>query len=180
MPEDAKNTEETTEELVEETVALIPQVEAAREVLEPLSTSTTASGTKLLYVAVSLDQLNEATEAIVGSGLGYLISITPVDLGVEENQFEVLYHFGVGPGVVTIRITIPRDEPVIPSVCEQVPSATYYERELMEMFGIDVTDTPNRTRLYLPDQWPQGIYPMRKDYVPRSERQLPESKKDKV
>ena len=34
----------------------------------------------------------------------------------------------------------------------------------MEMFGVTVVDTPNPDRLFLPDEWPAGVYPLRKDF----------------
>ena len=54
--------------------------------------------------------------------------------------------------------------PGVPSVCAIIPSASFFERELIEMFGITVDGTPNRDRLFLPDDWPQGVYPLRKDF----------------
>jgi Ni,Fe-hydrogenase III component G len=38
-----------------------------------------------------------------------------------------------------------------------------FERELAEMFGILVFGIPNSYALYLPDDWEQGVYPLRKD-----------------
>ena len=35
----------------------------------------------------------------------------------------------------------------------------------MEMFGVVVDGTPNPSRLFLPDDWPDGVYPLRKDAV---------------
>jgi len=53
----------------------------------------------------------------------------------------------------------------IPSVCSICPGATFFERELGEMFGIHVIGTPNPDRLFLPDQWPTNAPPLRKDFV---------------
>jgi Ni,Fe-hydrogenase III component G len=32
------------------------------------------------------------------------------------------------------------------------------------MFGITVAGAPDSSRLFLPDQWPEGSYPLRKDF----------------
>jgi NADH-quinone oxidoreductase subunit D len=37
------------------------------------------------------------------------------------------------------------------------------------MFGVDVVGTPNPDRLFLPDDWPDGVYPLRKDCHPAQE-----------
>jgi Ni,Fe-hydrogenase III component G len=34
------------------------------------------------------------------------------------------------------------------------------------MFGNTVAGTPNTARLFLPDEWPDGVYPLRKDFQP--------------
>ena len=43
-----------------------------------------------------------------------------------------------------------------------------FERELSEMFGVTVVGIPNPERLYLPDDWPEGVYPLRKDFERRA------------
>ncbi|MCX7976926.1 MAG: NADH-quinone oxidoreductase subunit C, partial [Bellilinea sp.] len=55
---------------------------------------------------------------------------------------------------------------VLPSICPLIPSATLGERELMEMFGVKVEGTPDTSRLILADSWPEGVYPLRKSFVP--------------
>jgi Ni,Fe-hydrogenase III component G len=45
-----------------------------------------------------------------------------------------------------------------------VPTATLYERELQEMFGFVIEETPVPDRLVLPDDWPAGVYPLRKSF----------------
>jgi Ni,Fe-hydrogenase III component G len=57
---------------------------------------------------------------------------------------------------------------VIPTVCNLIPSAIFFERELIEMFGITVEGTPNTDHLFLPDEWPEGVYPLRKDFQPNA------------
>jgi len=81
-----------------------------------------------------------------------------------EGQIEVLYQFCEGPCILTLRVTVPYSQPVIPSVCGLIPPATLYEREMIEMFGVEITNTPSTARLLLPDDWPDGVYPLRKSF----------------
>jgi len=39
----------------------------------------------------------------------------------------------------------------------------FYERELLEMFGVAVTGLADTSHLFLPDGWPDGVYPLLKD-----------------
>jgi membrane-bound hydrogenase subunit beta len=91
----------------------------------------------------------------------HLATISGVDLG--EN-FEVIYHLSNSFTTVNLRILTPRSEPKIPSVCAVIPGAILYERELQDMFGMVVENIPDKRRLLLCDEWPEGQYPLRKDW----------------
>jgi Ni,Fe-hydrogenase III component G len=91
----------------------------------------------------------------------HLATISGVDLG--EN-FEVIYHLSNETTSVNLRTLTPRSEPKIPSVCALIPGAILYERELQDMFGLVVEGIPDPRRLLLCDDWPQGQYPLRKDW----------------
>jgi len=99
--------------------------------------------------------------------LGYLAAITGLDMGVEDGNLEVLYHFCVGPVIINIRLQVPKISANVPSLCEIIPNAEAFERELSEMFGVTVTGLRNPERLYLPDDWNEDLYPMRKDFNPQ-------------
>jgi Ni,Fe-hydrogenase III component G len=78
---------------------------------------------------------------------------------------EVLYHFCHGAAMGTLRLTLPYSHPVILSICDLIPSAVIFERETIELFGVEIVDTPSREHLLLPDDWPDGVYPMRKSFT---------------
>lgn len=117
-------------------------------------------------LAITADELVPAVTLLQEAWWGYLAAITGLDEGAAANQITILYHFVNGPAILTLRVSVPHNQPVVPSLCAIIPSASFYERELHEMFGVTVTDTPNTDYLFLPDEWPKGIYPMRKDYQP--------------
>jgi NADH:ubiquinone oxidoreductase subunit C len=96
--------------------------------------------------------------------LGYLSTITGLDPGVDSGHLELLYHFCPGPAVINLRLTIPRDGARVPTLTEIIPSAESAEREVREMFGITFDGLRNADPLYLPDDWPAGVYPLRKDF----------------
>jgi Ni,Fe-hydrogenase III component G len=133
------------------------------------ATETSRSGTKQLDVKVK--ELKELVPIIVAlrvKRLGYLSAIVCLDLGPEANEMEVLYHFCPGDAVIALRVRIPRLNASLPSLCEVIPGAESFERELSEMFGIEMIGLNTPDRLYLPDDWPDGIYPMRKDFDPKT------------
>ena len=91
-------------------------------------------------------------------------AITGLD-DIKANEIEVLYHFCHRAAVATLRVRIPRDKASLPSICSIKAGATFFERELSEMFGIEILGSPNSDRLFLPDEWPTDQPPLRKDYV---------------
>ncbi len=52
----------------------------------------------------------------------------------------------------------------IPSITPEIKGANWAEREAMDMLGIEFEGHPEPRRLILPDDWPEGVYPLRKDF----------------
>jgi NADH:ubiquinone oxidoreductase subunit C len=122
----------------------------------------------VLDIDVTTVDLLAVIAALLDNDWGYLATITGVDLGIEAGEIEVLYHFCNGAAVVTLSVKVPRDNAVVPSICSIMPAASFYERELLEMLGVTITNTPNTAHLFLPDNWPDNVYPLRKDFVMHS------------
>ena len=137
----------------------------AERLLEDHAGAFTRPEPNRLDAVVEPGSLVRAARMLVNTAWGYLAAVTGLDLGVEAGEFEVLYHFCAGEAVVTLRVRVPRTDGAVPSLWEVVPSAGFYERELAEMFGIIVAGMPDDSHLFLPDQWPEGAYPLRKDFV---------------
>ena len=83
-----------------------------------------------------------------------------------DNCFEVLYHYSYDQTgcVINLKAFIRnRQNPVIESITPFLPAAEWIEREIHDLYGIDFKNHPRLERLILADDWPQGIYPMRKE-----------------
>jgi Ni,Fe-hydrogenase III component G len=139
------------------------QLLAAAALLVEWTVLTTEPAPTRLDIHLRAESLLPAVAALHINEWGYLAAITGLDLGVESGKFEVLYHFCCGADTLTLRIALDRASPEISSVCGVIPSASFFERELGEMFGITVMGTPTAAHLFLPDNWPEGVYPLRKD-----------------
>jgi Ni,Fe-hydrogenase III component G len=68
-----------------------------------------------------------------------------------------------GEKVVVLQVRIDREKPEVPTLAEIVPGAIVYERELKDLFGINPVGHPDIRRQALPEEWPEGVYPLRKD-----------------
>ena len=136
----------------------------AEALLQMWTTESETPEPDRLDVWIAATNLTHAVKALQDAEWGYLSALTGLDLGPEAGRLEALYHFCEGPAVLTLRVKLGRDEPTVPTVCGIIPSASFFERELIEMFGVIVEGTPNTEHLFLPDDWPDGVYPLRKDF----------------
>jgi len=69
--------------------------------------------------------------------------------------------------LLILRESVPKANPVVKSVVEQYPSIMLHERELVDLFGVVVEGLPEGLHYPLPDGWPEGSYPMRKEWDPK-------------
>jgi len=83
----------------------------------------------------------------------------------EGENFAAKYHLTDDKGIVfDLKTYIPKTNPVIKTVSDIISGGLLYERELVDMFGIKVEGLPEGERYPLPDGWPEGQYPLRKDW----------------
>ena len=91
------------------------------------------------------------------------VIITGIDA---DNCFELLYHYSYDQTgcVITIKsIVRDREQPQVESITPLLPAAEWIEREIHDVLGIDFRNHPNLKRLILADDWPEGVYPLRKE-----------------
>jgi Ni,Fe-hydrogenase III component G len=69
-----------------------------------------------------------------------------------------------GEKVVILQVRMDHDKPEVPSLATMIPGAIVYERELKDMFGINPVGHPDLRRQAVPEDWPEGVYPLRKDW----------------
>ena len=96
----------------------------------------------------------------------YLSHITGADYLNEDREprFEVVYelHSIDKNHSIRIRVGLEEEDPTVPTVSDLWKGALYPERELFDMFGFNVTEHPNLSRLIMPEEWEGN--PLRKDY----------------
>ena len=66
--------------------------------------------------------------------------------------------------LLIIKITLDESKMEICSITERIPAAALYEREMQDLFGIVPLGHPDAKRLVLHGNWPEGEFPLRKEY----------------
>ncbi|MBN2019177.1 MAG: NADH-quinone oxidoreductase subunit C [Sedimentisphaerales bacterium] len=90
-----------------------------------------------------------------------------------DDYFEVLYHYAydeIGCMVTLKALIRDRENPAIESIAPFLPGAEWIEREMHDLMGIEFRNHPDMRRLILSDDWPVGVYPLRKDAKKPAER----------
>jgi NADH-quinone oxidoreductase subunit C len=89
--------------------------------------------------------------------------------GIDDfDGLEILYHFAYDASgiIVTVRAVLKdKDSPHIDTITDVTKAAWWIEREIHELFGIEFDGNADMRPLLLPDDWPKGVYPLRKNFV---------------
>ena len=118
---------------------------------------------KRVYLEVDADVIPETARLMFVDLGARLQTASGVDA---PRAIEILYHWAFDSLglVVTVRTHVDRDQPEIASITPICPAAEWIEREMWELLGINFTDHPDLRHLVLIDDWPEGKYPLRRDY----------------
>jgi NADH-quinone oxidoreductase subunit C len=96
-------------------------------------------------------------------GFDRLTAITGVDWWPRSPRFEVIYFLHSLPHNLRLRMAVRLKEgESVESLCQVWRSANWYEREVIDLFGITFRNHPNPERIMMPADW-EG-HPLRKDY----------------
>ena len=121
------------------------------------------------WIAVPAAHLGEVCLALRDEPefeFNYLRCLSGVDRG---DRMEVVYHLVSlrRRHSVAIKVELDRDAASVDSVQDIWRSANWYEREAMDLLGIQFVGHPNLIRLMMPPDWVG--HPLRKDYQEQPE-----------
>ena len=115
-----------------------------------------------VWLEVQADRLPEFVKFMkTEMGHDHLATITGFDGG---ETLGANYHLTDTHDMVTVRARSPRANPHLPTVTGVFPGAVPYERELEDLFGIKIDGLAPGRRYPLPDDFPAGQHPLRKDW----------------
>jgi membrane-bound hydrogenase subunit beta len=121
---------------------------------------------KQVWIHLSREALIPALKRLVAIHFPHVSVIAFADVG---EAVELMYHFYIYWSVpheeilVTFTVSLSKTDLKVPTITGILPGALTSEREKQEMLGIEVVDIPDARRLFLPEDFPLGVYPWRKD-----------------
>ncbi len=128
---------------------------------ENVETSRDKNGLNVICKGDHLEVFNVLVEKYTD---WHLTTITCVD-DLENKKFDLIYHLLLEYILpVNVVIYVDREKAELDSVTKILPAANIYEREIFDLFGIKFKGHPFLKRLLLHDNWPDGQYPLRKDF----------------
>ena len=97
-------------------------------------------------------------------GFNRASSVTALDWYPQEPRFEIVYllHSIRNNARLRLKCRLSGGDPTIDSVTCVWSGANWYEREVLDLFGITFTNHPDPRRIMMPDDW-EG-HPLRKDF----------------
>jgi formate hydrogenlyase subunit 5 len=145
-------------------------VQALRSKFGPAILEESWQTSDQVTLTVKLNSLPEVVEEIYYRQGGWLSTVVGNDERNLNGHYAVYYVLSVENGEdpsknlwMTVKALVPSHKPEFPSVTPRVPAAVWYEREVRDMFGLEPVGLPDKRRLVLPDDWPDQLYPLRKD-----------------
>ncbi len=120
-----------------------------------------------LYVEVDPTALVQAAQLLQDDLKARFIVTAATDRRETAGGFAVTHFFSLDPEQVFVGLTMmaPEGNEVAPSITPVVPAANWAERECQDLIGVKMQGHPDPRRLVVADDWPEGVYPLRKDFA---------------
>lgn len=128
--------------------------------------SSTASNINEQYLEVNPQSILDIC-TFINIELGcQLVSMFASDERTLAGKYVIYYTFADRQSgqLLIIKTMHGQDNMTFKSICSRVHTAALYEREIKDMFGLIPLDHPDPRRLVFHSNWPEGHFPLRKDF----------------
>jgi Ni,Fe-hydrogenase III large subunit/Ni,Fe-hydrogenase III component G len=118
-----------------------------------------------LFLTMTREKMPDAADYIFNGIKGRLILAGGTDKNQINGTYEVIYIFSLDRDnmFVSLKELVDPADPRVPSLTNIIPGADWHEREFRDMLGIVPENHPDPRRLVVSDDWPEDIFPLRKD-----------------
>jgi len=134
----------------------------------------------MLIASVPKEMLLEAVRHIRDDLGGRFITSCGADMRTLVGCYRVsqLFALDADKTFLVLYSDIDPADPTISTITELIPGANWAEREVRDLIGVTPLGHPDLRRLVLPDDWPDNLYPLRRDF--KVDERPPASPENKV
>jgi len=117
---------------------------------------------KRVYVTIKKEILPKIARYLFNDVRARFVIASGVDI---RKAIEILYHFSMDEIglIVSLRVILDKSNLEIESLTSIMKCASWIEREIHELLGVNFKGHPDLKHLLLKDDWPEGNYPLRRD-----------------
>jgi Ni,Fe-hydrogenase III large subunit/Ni,Fe-hydrogenase III component G len=118
-----------------------------------------------LFLTVSRENMPAVADYLFNTVNARLILSAATDKSPINGTYEVSYLFALDRDnlIVACREIVDPADARVPSLTPIIPGADWHEREMYDMLGIVPEGHPDPRRLVVSDDWPEDIFPLRKE-----------------
>jgi len=128
--------------------------------------STREPVSKKMYVEIHREAIRSIAQHLF-RGLGARFNtIIGVDRRPTHQDFQTTHIFSLDEDkiFVLLQASLDRNRPEMDSITPIIPGANWAEREAQDLLGIKFNGHVDPRRLALPDDWPENLHPLRRDF----------------
>ena len=120
-----------------------------------------------VWIRINRDAIRPVVSRLISIHFPHLVVIGATDLG-DTIELPYIFRIYAAPGgktdiLVVITAVLPKSDPSIDTLSDLIPGILLGEREKQEMMGVVVRNIPDPRRMFLPEDFPEGVYPWRRD-----------------
>ncbi|MEW6365835.1 MAG: NADH-quinone oxidoreductase subunit C [Acidobacteriota bacterium] len=119
-----------------------------------------------LHVVIDKREVRAAVDALANELQARFLISVGTDRRTLSGDYGIMHVFSLDSDqlFVLLDFAVAEDELRIESITDLVPGASWAEREFRDAVGVHPEGHPDPRRLALADDWPDGVYPLRRDF----------------
>lgn len=146
-----------------------PVFEKLKEILGSAILEVSEGSAKEWHVLAAKDSIVRIAECLTEvCGMRFLF-LAGSDTRKENGAFMLHYFFShvQQNQFLTVQTRVEEKDPRFPSLAYFLPQANWHEREVQDLLGLVASGHSDPRRLVLHEDWPEGLFPLRKDFGSR-------------
>ncbi len=121
---------------------------------------------RTVFITIKPPFVRDVSNYLFEQGARFITSVA-TDYIARSDKLEVNHLFSLDNEGLTavVKVQTSPANPTLDSISPTIPGANWSEREAYDMMGIDFIGHPDPRRLVMADDWPKGVFPLRRSFA---------------